>query len=770
MQSHLYNQDLIDSIFDPVIIVNRDRLISMVNDAFLIMQGATREQVIGKTCFSVLHHQQSRCRLPMDICPYEEVFEMGRSATVTHRHFTNSGAEIICELTASPVRDRNGRIMHMIEVIRDVSEGRRLQEETRQSAHFLSSVLEGIGEGVVVMDLDYRILTANKGYLNQVGKKREDVIGRHCYEVSHHFDSHCMHNGHDCPVRIVFETAAPAHAIHTHYDDKKEEVYVECHAYPIRDASGKILRAIETLNDVTGRVKLEQKLKESEEKYRDLYDNAPDGYYSLSDTGRIKEVNRTFLEMLGYSREEVVGRAFIDDLLSEESVATCRTKFPELKRSGRMCNIELAIRKKDRSFLPVTMNASAVYDSSGKFIMSRSVIRDITDRKKADEEKRKLQEQLFQSQKLEALGTLAGGIAHDFNNLLASILGYSSLAKADLSPNDPVHQHVSIIETASLRASELTQQLLAFARGGKYDPKPNDINTIVREVSALLSRTIEKNISIEVVPGEGLRPALCDAGQVQQAILNICINGRDAMPGGGTLMIKTENMDLDINDVQFYVDISPGHFIRVTVSDTGTGMDRETREQIFDPFFTTKEKGTGLGLSLVYGIIKKHDGFIQVKSKPGQGSQFMVYLPACVTEEVCSGKREPVDLRRGSELVLVVDDEPMITDLAREILLRYGYSVLTAAGGDEAIGIYERRSGEIAAVILDMIMPGLDGRAVFRRLREMDPDVKVIASSGYSHDRDADDLLKQGAAGFVQKPYRISELIRVVGRALERRA
>jgi PAS domain S-box-containing protein len=707
------------------------------------------------------------CQLPDGECPYREVFETGKSVKVTHRHFTSRNKEIIVELTASPIRGKDGKVMRMIEVMRDVTAERRLEEENRQSLDLLASVLEGIGEGVVVMDREYRILTANKGYLSQVGKTREDILGKHCYEVSHHFDSHCMHNGHECPVKTVFETGSPAQAMHIHYDHQNQEIYVECHAYPIKDSAGNVIRAIETLNDVSERVRLEQKLKDSEEKYRDLYDNAPDGYYSLAGNGMIVEANRTFLNMLGYRRDEVVGKLYVKDLLSHESAQTCHKKFPEFKKAGQMRNLELTMIKKDGSLLPVTMHATAVYDGDGNFVMSRSVIRDITERKGIDEEKRKLQEQLFQSQKLEALGTLAGGIAHDFNNLLASILGYASLAKTDLHPDNPVYQHVDIIETASLRASELTQQLLAFARGGKYDAKPTDVNAIVREVVALLSRIIEKNITIVLAADTNLRRAICDAGQIQQAILNICINGRDAMPRGGRLTITTANVHLEIKDVQFFVDVPPGDYVRVSVSDTGMGMDRETRERLFEPFFTTKEKGTGLGLALAYGIIKKHGGFIQVFSEPGKGSTFEVNLLACMSDETCLKKKDIVNLRRGTETILVVDDEPMVKDLARDVLKRYGYTVLTADGGEEAIETFQQRSGEIDAVILDMVMPAMEGREVFHRLQEIKPGVKVIVSSGYSHDRDADDLLEQGARGFVQKPFRIAELVRVVGEVME---
>ena len=761
-------QDFINSLTDPIMIIEPGWRIGMVNDALLAMQQDTRENIIGQPCYKILHHRDTHCETPHGECPYAEVFESGKHIKVVHKHFTKQNQEVIVELTASPIKDKAGKVVRMFEVMRDVTAERRLQEENRQSLAFLDGVLDGIGEGVVVMDRDYRILSANKGYLRQMDSNKDEIIGRYCYEVSHHFNSHCMDNGHDCPVRVTFEKGAPSMAMHTHYDHHDKPVYVECHAYPIKDSSGAVIRAIETLNDVTARVQLEQKVKESEGKYRDLYDNAPDGYISLDENGAIVEVNRTFLDMLGYSRGEIIRKMQFKNLLSSESAQFCSTMFPEFKRGGMLRNQDLTVIKKDGSQLPITMNASAVFGMDGKFVMSRSVIRDITEKRKMDEEKRKLQQQLFQSQKLEALGTLAGGIAHDFNNLLASIMGYASLAKAELSSDHAVYRHVNIIETASVRAAELTQQLLAFAKGGKYDAKPNDVNAIVREVEALLSRTIDKNITIELKTAEGLSQAVCDAGQVQQAVLNICINARDAMSQGGKLTIETENISLGKEDVKTLVDITPGNFVRITISDTGVGMDRETREHIFDPFFTTKDKGTGLGLSLAYGIVKKHGGFIQTYSEPGRGSTFKVNLPAGR-----AGKEYPQEeldrvLRKGSELVLVVDDEPMIKTLARDILQRYGYTVLEAEGGEEAINLYSGQWRKISLVLLDMVMPNMDGREVFRRIREINPRAKVIVSSGYSHDRDADDLLEQGAAGFVQKPYRMTDLLKMLEKVLDK--
>jgi CheY-like chemotaxis protein len=305
--------------------------------------------------------------------------------------------------------------------------------------------------------------------------------------------------------------------------------------------------------------------------------------------------------------------------------------------------------------------------------------------------------------------------------------------------------------------------LLAFARGGKYDAKPNDVNAIVREVAALLARTIGKSIALKLEIDDSLRPVICDAGQIQQAILNICINGRDAMPNGGALTIRTENVHLDIKDVRYLVDVPPGDYVRISVSDTGTGMDSQIQQHMFEPFFTTKEKGTGLGLSLVYGTIKKHNGFLQVRSEPGRGATFQVNLLACTGEETCVKKGESTEALRGSGTIMVVDDELLVADLTRDILLRFGYTALVANRGEEAVELYRQRSRDIAAVVLDMAMPGMDGREVFRRLRAINPQGKIIISSGFSHDRDADDLLELGAAGFVQKPYRLAELVKTVG-------
>jgi two-component system cell cycle sensor histidine kinase/response regulator CckA len=762
-------QDLINYIPDPIVIIGNGCRITMVNDALLIMQEDSRENLIGNSCHKVLHHQDFPCHLSDSACPFKEVFKSGKPLKLTHRHFSKQGKEVLVDLAASPIRNNDGEIIGMLELMRDITFSARLEEESKQSLAFLSSVLEGIGEGVIVVDRDYCILSANKGYLTQVGSASEHVVGKHCYAVSHHFEAPCSGNGHDCPVRVVFETGSPAKVMHVHYDQTGRKIYVECHAYPIQDESGMVIRAIETLNDVTERVRLEEKLKESEQKYRDLYDNAPDGYYSLAGNGLIIEVNKTFLNMLGYCRDEVVGKMFIEELLSGKSVQTCHNKFPELKKAGRMEHVELTLVRKDGSLLPIMMNASAVYDGEGNFLMSRSVMRDISERKKADDEKRKLREQLFQSQKLEALGTLAGGIAHDFNNMLASILGYSSLAKADLSDSDPLYRHIGIIEAASLRASELTEQLLAFAKGGKYNAKPSNVNIIIRDVAALLEPIIDKNISLNVYTDGSSWPAICDAGQIQQVILNLSINGRDAMPQGGTLTIRTENIRLGIGDVQYLVDVVPGDYVRISVSDTGSGMDRHTQQHMFEPFFTTKEKGTGLGLALVYGIIKKHNGFIQVFSEPGRGSTFEVNLIACTGEHVCTEKRKRTEVHHGTGTILVVDDEPLVRQLASDILKRFGYSVLMANCGEEAVALYRKQVGEIKAVLLDIVMPDMDGRAVFRQLRSVNPHVAVIFSSGNNRESDADDLLAQGAAGFVQKPYRIADLLSVVNEVAVRK-
>ncbi len=393
------------------------------------------------------------------------------------------------------------------------------------------------------------------------------------------------------------------------------------------------------------------------------------------------------------------------------------------------------------------------------------VIMDITGRKQAEEEKRILEERLRWAEKMEAIGTLAGGIAHDFNNLLMGIQGYVSMSLQNTDPAHPNFERLMQIEEQVQSGADLTRQLLGFARGGRNEVKPANINDVIEKTAAIFDRT-KKEISIHRKFAADLWSVEIDRGQMEQVFMNLCVNAWQAMPEGGELFLATENVVLS-HETPLPFSVKPGNYVKITVTDTGWGMDERTQARIFEPFFTTKEmgRGTGLGLATVYGIIKGHRGMINVYSEPGHGTTFSIYLPA--TEAAAVRDKAPAaEIVRGTETILLVEDEKMILKVTTEMLESLGYRVLTAASGREGIRIYKERGSEIDLVILDMIMPGLTGLAAFDRLREINSGARVLLSSGYSINGEAKQIMDRGCNGFIQKPFRIEELSQKVRQTL----
>jgi nitrogen-specific signal transduction histidine kinase/CheY-like chemotaxis protein len=381
-------------------------------------------------------------------------------------------------------------------------------------------------------------------------------------------------------------------------------------------------------------------------------------------------------------------------------------------------------------------------------------------------EQKKLESQLIHAQKMEAIGTLAGGIAHDFNNLLAGIQGYASLIFLDINVCHPLYEKLKGIEEQVKSGADLTRQLLGLARGGKYEITVADLNEIIDKTSSMFGRT-KKEISIHWKYEKDLWAVEIDRGQIEQVLLNMYVNAWQAMPGGGDLYLETANVVIDEEFVKPF-SVNPGKYVKVSVTDTGIGMDQKTKERIFDPFFTTKEmgRGTGLGLSSAYGIIKGHNGIIHVYSEKGHGTTFTIYLPASDKKII---KQEDVseDIVKGEGGILLVDDEEVITDVGKEILELLGYRVFIAKSGQEAIEIYKSRNDEIDLVILDMIMPGMGGGETFDVLKSIDPSIKVILSSGYSINVRPIKMLERGCDGFIQKPYSMNTLSQKIREVLD---
>ena len=400
-------------------------------------------------------------------------------------------------------------------------------------------------------------------------------------------------------------------------------------------------------------------------------------------------------------------------------------------------------------------------------LVFEGILLDITDRKQAEEERQKLQTQLLGAHKLESIGRLAGGVAHDFNNILTGIQGNASLMMMEYNPEHPHYSRLSRIEEHVKRGANLTKQLLGFARGGKYEVKIISVNDVVRKISQIFVET-RKEIEVDFQLEDALYSVEADAGQIEQVLLNIFINAGHAMSSGGYLHIQTSNIRLEEADAGTF-EVEPGDYVKISITDTGYGMDSETIRQIFEPFFTTKaeEGGSGLGLASAYGIIRNHGGIINVQSKPGQGSTFNIYIPS--SEKKIEKEEDQVSdrgLLSGSGGLLLIDDEPMILSTTSEMLRILGYTVYQAASGQEAVSIYLEKKDKIDLVILDMILPGMTGSQVLKMLQDINPDVKIILSSGYIMHGEVQKVMEAGCCGFIQKPYRYSELSSIVHRIL----
>ena len=491
----------------------------------------------------------------------------------------------------------------------------------------------------------------------------------------------------------------------------------------------------------------EDALRESEEKYRLLIDNATDAIFIAQDDV-LKFANPKAEKMIGYSAEKLAKIPFVNIIHPDDKNMVLENHLKRLKGQEVPSIYSFRILSRSGEELSVELNAVLINWKGRPAALN--FLRDITTEKR-------LEAQLQQALKMEAMGTLAGGIAHDFNNLLMAIQGRTSIMLVKKDSSHPDIRHLKGIENNIESAADLTKQLLGFARGGKYEVKPTDLNELVKKQNRMFGRT-KKQISIRGKYEKDLWSVEVDQGQIDQVLLNLYVNAWQAMPAGGDLYLETENVALDENYVNPF-SVEPGRYVKISVTDTGVGMDRAIQKKIFDPFFSTKEmgRGTGLGLASAYGIIKNHGGFISVYSEKGHGSTFNIYLPAS-EKEIIEEKKPTGDTLRGTETVLFVDDEDMIIEVAGELFEQLGYKVLTAGSGKEACEIYEKNKEQIDIVLLDMIMPDISGSDTYDKMKKIDPDIKVLLSSGYSINGQATEIMDRGCNGFIQKPFKMKEL------------
>ena len=510
--------------------------------------------------------------------------------------------------------------------------------------------------------------------------------------------------------------------------------------------------------DITEQLRVKEALEQSEERFKELTEHLPESVFETDEDGKLTFLNRTGFETFGYTEDDFKEGVTFYDLIGSQDRETVRESVESVMRGDLSSHIECTAVRKDGSAFSATTYYKAIR-KEGKAEGIRGLLIDVTETKR-------LEAQMYRAQRMESIGTLAGGIAHDFNNLLMGVQGNISLMLLDLEPCHPHYEHMKNIEQLVRNGADLTKQILGFARGGRYETKPTDLNLLIEKTAAMFGRT-RKEVRIHLKFQTEIWPVEVDRTQIEQILLNLLVNAWQAMKNGGDVFLGTENILLDRHYVGPY-GVEAGRYVRISVTDTGEGIEKKDQTRIFDPFYTTKEigRGSGLGLASVYGIVKNHAGIINVYSEKGSGATFNIYLPAS-EKPVVSGKEPPYHAIGGFETVLIADDESLIVEVGSKMLERLGYTAIEAHGGEEALSLFEANAERIDLVILDMIMPDITGGEVFDRIKAKSPGIKVILSSGYSLNGQAAEILNRGCDGFLQKPFNLVDMDRKIRSVLD---
>jgi two-component system, cell cycle sensor histidine kinase and response regulator CckA len=684
---------------------------------------------------------------------YNEVFRTGQPAhIIDYETIRKDGSKRMLETSVSLLKDPSGKPIGFRGLVRDRTEQKKSEKALRESEEKYRNILENMEEGYYEIDLAGSLTFFNRAFSRIIGYSPEEMEGL----------NYRKYVSSETAERIfkifneVYRTGR--HAEIDDYEMIGKDGTVRIHevsAFLMRNVLGEPIGFHGMIRDRTEQKKAETARRESEEKYRLLVENAHDGIYITQD-GVVKFPNPRTEALTGYPAGALGGMSFLNLVHTDD-----REGFGEHEKKVSQENLPalhvFRLVNKDNETLWVELNSIPIVWEGRP--AGLHFLRDITPQKK-------MEAQFLQAQKMEAIGTLAGGIAHDFNNLLMGIQGNASLSLLDIESGHPAHGRLKSIEQLVQTGAELTKQLLGTARGGKYEVKPTNLNNLLEVSSDLFGRT-HKEIIIHKNLSKDLWTVEADRGQIEQVLLNLYVNAGHAMPGGGDLYLETKNVFLDDAYARPY-GVAPGKYVRISITDTGIGMDESIRKRVFDPFFTTKEmgRGTGLGLASAYGIIKNHNGIINVYSERGEGTTFNIYL-SITQKEIQEESDLQKEIFKGSESILFVDDEEGIVQIGKSLLENLGYRMITAGSGKEAIEIYLREGERIDLVILDMIMPGMNGGETYDQLKEINPSIKVLLCSGYSLNGQAKAILDRGCSGFIQKPFSFAEISKRVRQILD---
>ena len=721
-----------------------DLRITDFNDQFVALLQSSRERMMGLDLNSIKDHR---------ILPAIKEAIQGREGVYEGSYeATYSPARIWVLMRTAPIFDEQGQVKGGIAIVEDFT----LRREAAREIFMLAQALRSIRDCVSITDMEDNTLFINEAFSKTYGYEQEELVGKPISVVR------SASNPPAVVSKILPETLKggwEGEILNRRKDGT--EFHVHLITSVVRDRDGNAIALIGAATDITERKKAEAQLRESEERYRSLIDTARDVIFTANPHGVITSLNQAFELLTGWQRSDWLGKTYYD-LFHSEDVEGSRQYFLQALRNEKLPVREIRIHKKEGGFVvgEFTITPQRV---RGNVVGLIGVARDVTERKR-------LEDQYRHAQKMESLGTLAGGIAHDFNNILAIILGHASLIPRNQGNPAKQTANIDAVVQASHRGAALVRQLLTFASKSDILFESVQLNEAVTETTRLLGETFPKTIAISLQLEENLPPIIADQNQLHQLLLNLCINARDAMPKGGTLSIATAFVKNEAMSNRF-PDIGSKTYIVLRVSDTGLGMDQATKRRIFEPFFTTKEegKGTGLGLATVYGIVESHGGFVDVDSEVGVGSTFHVYFPMhSVAEEGTNVLGISFDdVPGGSETILIVEDEDMLLEMLKTILVSKGYQVLTASDGIEAVDIYSLHKDDIDLVVTDIGLPRLAGSELFLRLKQNNPRIRVVLATGFLEPSLKAEMIKAGAKEIIQKPYQPTEFLACVRKALD---
>jgi two-component system, cell cycle sensor histidine kinase and response regulator CckA len=672
---------------------------------------------------------------------------------VEFRQRTKSG-DWLWILSFGKVVEKNmdGSPLRMVGTHLDITARKLAEEELQQKTELISSLFQASPLAMIALDREGIVTLWNPAAERMFGWTENEALG--CLNPVVPEEKQDEFRG---LQEILFRGESFSGLELTCRKKDGTAVEISLSTAPLTGLDGKIVRNLAVIADITHRKRAE----EVQRRLATAIEQSIESVMITDGSGNIQYVNPAFVNISGYSSEEVVGHK-PRFLKSDQHDKAFYKDMTATIRSGEAWKGRLVSKRKDGKLYHEDVTISPVRNSAGQIINYVDVGHDVTQRVQ-------LEKQLVQAQKMEAIGTLAGGIAHDFNNLLQIILGYSELVLLDQTEKDRRHQELQAIRQAASRGGDLVKQILTFSRRVETNPRPINLNAEVKQAQKLLVRTIPKMIDIQLLLADDLKIINADPGQIEQILLNLAVNAQHAMPEGGKIVIQTENTILDTEYCETHLDVKPGEYALLTVSDTGHGMEKGVLDHIFEPFYSTKTpgEGTGLGLAMVFGIVKGHGGHVECYSEPDEGATFRIYLPALEAVERNDVETSQEMPAFGTETILLVDDEALIIELGKRILSRAGYTVLTASKGKEALEVYRSRRDEISLVILDLIMPEMGGKQCLEEILRIDPEARVLIASGYAAESLPRETTVGGAVGFIRKPYKMEEMLRVIRKVLD---